>query len=73
MQEQILNFIATLIITLIVIFSIIHIAELIGRAQIYTDKKLREQLNICLEENETFQDCYHGIYDKYANFKGKNN
>lgn len=71
MKEQIINFIGTVIIIIIIAIILGNIVNLISRVQVYSDKEQRERLDICLDKGDTFQECYHGIFDKYANFQGK--
>jgi hypothetical protein len=73
MNETLLLTIEVIIVLGAFLIGASHLGRLIGQGVIYSDQEKRTQLNICLEQNIKFQECYHGIYDRYAIFEAVKN
>ena len=71
MKETFFLIIDVIIVLSAILIGVSYIGKLIGQSVVYSDQEKRTQLNICLERNLTFQQCYHGIYNQYVDFEGK--
>jgi hypothetical protein len=58
--------IITILIIIAIFLGISMFANFIGRATVYKDEEKAREMQVCLEKNVSFQDCYQAIYDSYA-------
>ena len=72
MKEYIFIIINIILIFFGILIVLSFLANLVGRANTYSDRENARKMELCLKEEVDFKSCYFGIYSGYVKFGEKN-